>query len=159
MDNGQKNPKLIFRNALFLFLRLGVSLFIAFYTTRLTLQVLGDIDYGINSIVGGIIAMFAVVSLPVVNSLQRFFNVEFSKESTEPNIVFNTALRLIVLLTVTIFLMYETIGLFFIYHVIDYPAVRASAVITIFHIGALASAISFLIIPKLWRKIIIIIIY
>lgn len=147
MDNGQKNPKLIFRNALFLFLRLGVSLFIAFYTTRLTLQVLGDIDYGINSIVGGIIAMFAVVSLPVVNSLQRFFNVEFSKESTEPNIVFNTALRLIVLLTVTIFLMYETIGLFFIYHVIDYPAVRASAVITIFHIGALASAISFLIIP------------
>lgn len=147
MDNGQKNPKLIFKNALYLFLRLGVSLFIAFYTTRLTLQVLGDIDYGINSIVGGIIAMFAVVSLPIVNSLQRFFNVEFSKKSTEPNIVFNTALRLIILLTVTIFIMYETIGLFFIYHVIDYPAARASAVVSIFHIGAFASAISFLIIP------------
>ena len=88
MDNGQRNPKLILKNSTYLFLRLGVSLFIAFYTTRLTLQVLGDVDYGINSIVGGIIAMFAVISLPIVNSLQRFFNVEFSKKDIDPNIVF-----------------------------------------------------------------------
>ena len=147
MDNGQRNPKLILKNSTYLFLRLGVSLFIAFYTTRLTLQVLGDVDYGINSIVGGIIAMFAVISLPIVNSLQRFFNVEFSKKDIDPNIVFNTALRIILLLTVVMLLLYETIGLFFILNVIDYPVDRKSAVIAIFHIGALSSAISFLIIP------------
>ena len=68
-----KNPKLIIRNGAYLFLRLLFVMCIAFYTTRLTLQLLGDEDYGINNIVGGVISVFAIISMPITGALQRFF--------------------------------------------------------------------------------------
>ena len=142
-----KNPKLIVKNALLLLTRFFLSMLLSFYSTRLTLQVLNDVDYGINNIIGGLISMFAVVSLPITTSLQRYFNVELAKNEIEINVVFNTSLRMILYLIAIMILLYETIGLYVVWYVLDYPVERAFAVEVSYQITALVTILSFLTIP------------
>jgi len=146
-ENEFKNPKKIMKNGAFLFIRYVLVMFIAFYTTRLMLQVLGDEDFGINNVIGGLIAMFAIVSMPITSALQRFFNVEFARKELEPTVVFKTAMRIIGLIIIVMLLLYETVGLYFVKEVINYPIERRHAVMVIFHLTAVMTLISFAIVP------------
>ena len=146
-DNEFRNPRIIVKNGVYLFARYALVMFIAFYTTRLTLQVLGEEDYGINNVIGGLISMFAVVSMPITSALQRFFNVEFARKEISPLTVFNTSLRIIGLIIFLMMLLYETIGLYLVKEVIQYPLERENAVIIIFHLTAIMTVLSFAMVP------------
>ena len=147
VENEFKNPKIIIKNGAYLFFRYVLVMFIAFYTTRLMLQVLGDEDYGINNVIGGLIAMFAVVSMPITSALQRYFNVEFARKDILPIVVFNTSLRIIGLIMLLMLVSYETVGLYFVKEVIRYPQEREFAVMVVFHLTAVMTLISFAIVP------------
>lgn len=144
---GTKNPNLIVKNSTYLFVRQMIILLIAFYTTRLTLQLLGDEDYGINNVVGGVVAVFSVISFPIINSLQRFFNVEFTKGIIPQADIFITSKHIILLMTVVVAFFYETIGLYVVNFVIEYPLNRSFAVDVIFQLSILSTIASFLFIP------------
>lgn len=122
-------------------------LFLGFFATRLTLQELGDEKFGIYNIVGGIIAIFAIISLPIRDSLQRFFNVEYANERFNPDTVFFTSARLVKLMVIIITVLYETIGLYIINYVIKYPAEETPAVNIIFQISAITSIFGFIELP------------
>lgn len=147
MGNDNKNPKLIIKNGIYLFTRYILVMFIAFYTTRLALQVLGEVDYGINNIVGGLISMFAIVSMPITGTLQRFFNVEFAKGEIDGNTVFNTSVRIILYLILVMLVLYESIGLYLVNFVLKYPESRRFAVNVIFQFTAVMTLFSFANIP------------
>lgn len=143
MRSNIKNPNLIVRNAVFLFLRLLFVMALAFYTTRLTLQILGDEDYGINNIVGGLISVFAMISMPITGALQRFFNVEFTKQEIPPRVVFSSSLRIIMILAIVMTILYETIGLYLVNNVLNYPDERTLVVNIIFQFTIISTVASF----------------
>lgn len=143
MSNKFQNPKLIIKNGVFLFIRLMLVMAMAFYTTRLTLYLLGDEDYGINNIIGGVISMFAIISMPITGALQRFFNVEFTKQEIPSRLVFNTSLRIIFYLSIGMTILYETIGLFLVNQVLNYPIERTYAVNVIFQFTILTAVCNF----------------
>ncbi len=147
MNNQYRNPKLIICNSIYLFIRMLFIIIIGFYTTRLSLQFLGDEDFGINNIVGGITAMFAILSIPIVTTQQRFFNVELSKKYLSETVVFSTSVRIMVMLAIALFLLFETIGLYVVNYVIVIPSERASVINVIFQITAATNIISLLYIP------------
>ena len=138
-----KNPNLIVKNGVLLFLRLLLVMAMAFYTTRLTLQVLGDEDYGINNIIGGVISMFAIISMPITGALQRFFNVEFTKQEIPGRVVFSSSFRIIAMLAVGMAVLYETVGLFLVNYVLKYPVERTLVVNIIFQITILTTVCNF----------------
>lgn len=147
MENNIKNPKLILKNGIYLLTRYILVMFIAFYTTRLALHVLGEVDYGINNIVGGLISMFAIVSMPITGTLQRFFNVEFAKNEIEGDVVFNTSVRIILILILVMLVLYESVGLYLVNDVLNYPDERKIAVNVIFQLTAVMTLFSFANIP------------
>lgn len=147
MENQNRNPKLIVKNAMLLIVRLFLAMVLSFYTTRLTLQVLGEIDYGINNIIGGLISMFAVVSMPLTNSLQRYFNVELAKNELDFRIVFNTAIRIIFYMVLFLIVLYETLGLYVVRTILEYPENRSFAVDITYQITAFITIVSFITIP------------
>lgn len=137
------NPTLILKNGGFLFVRLLFVMAIAFYTTRLTLQILGDSDYGINNIVGGVISVFAIISMPITGALQRFFNVEFTKGDIEGRVVFTSSVRIIAFLAIGMTILYETVGLIVINEVLNYPLGRQWAVNVVFQFAVLTNLLYF----------------
>ena len=59
MNNSSENKK-IAKNSLLLYFRMGISMAIGLYTSRVILATLGAEDYGINNIVGGLVSIFSL---------------------------------------------------------------------------------------------------
>ena len=56
---GTLHTKRIAFNTLFLYVRMLILMFVAFYTSRVLLKELGINDFGLYGIVGGIVAIFS----------------------------------------------------------------------------------------------------
>jgi hypothetical protein len=57
-----------------LYLRMFLTIGITLYTTRLVLSTLGDVDYGILNLIGGIILMLSFLNNAMATATQRFLS-------------------------------------------------------------------------------------
>ena len=77
------NNKQIAKNTLFMYLRMGVTMLVGLYVSRIVLQQLGVEDYGLYNVIGGIIAMFSFINGSMVNVSTRFITVYLAKNDTK----------------------------------------------------------------------------
>lgn len=122
------NNKTIFSNTLFLYTRLIFILFVSLYTSRVVLNVLGVIDYGIYNVVAGFVSMFAFLNTSMINSVQRFYNYEKGIGNINGvKAVYNMAVRIQLFIGVITVLLLEFIGVWYINNVMVIPVERLSA--------------------------------
>ena len=62
MSLPENSNRRIAKNSLIVYLRLFVTTIVGLFTSRFVLQALGASDYGLYGVVGGVVAIFAVVS-------------------------------------------------------------------------------------------------
>lgn len=114
---------------------LGLTL----YTTRIVLAKLGVVDYGIYNVVCGFVSMFAFLNTSISNGIQRFFNFEFGKNGeVGANKVYNTALRIQLLLAVLLIFSVESVGVWYINSEMTIPPERLFAANWIFQLSLLS---------------------
>ena len=70
----------VIHNTLLLSTRMVVVLLVSLYTVRVTLEILGIVDYGIFNVVGGIVLLLNFLSRTMANATQRFFSYELGIE-------------------------------------------------------------------------------
>lgn len=134
MTTQQENTKRIAKNTLMLYVRMLFSMLVSFYTSRVVLQMLGVEDYGIYNVVGGVVAMFSLISNSLSSSVSRFLTFELGKGNLEGlKRVFSTSLSIQVALTLIIVLLSETVGLWFLNTHMTIPANRLYAANWVFH--------------------------
>ncbi len=91
-----------------------VFLIIGLYTSRVVLEVLGVSDYGVYNVVGGIVAMFAFLNSAMTAASQRFISYELGTgNSPKLKKVFSTSVEIHVVIAIIVFILAETIGLWF----------------------------------------------
>lgn len=76
MVNVAENNKRIAKNTLLLYVRTLFIMAITLYTNRVILNALGVGDYGIYNVVGGVVAMFSLLSGSLSNAISRFITFE-----------------------------------------------------------------------------------
>ena len=124
----QVNNKRIAKNTLMLYGRTAFSLIISLFTSRVTLRVLGVDNYGINSAVAGVIAMFSVVSGSLSGSISRFITYELGHcDLDKLNRIFSTAINIQLLIGLIILLLGETVGVWFLNTQMNIPDGRMTA--------------------------------
>lgn len=64
----------VIRNTGFLYMKMGVTMFVSLYATRLVLNALGVDDFGIFNMVAGVIAMLAFLNASMAAATQRFMS-------------------------------------------------------------------------------------
>lgn len=64
----------IAKNTSFLYIKMGITVFVSLYSTRLVLNALGTSDFGIFNVVGGAIAMLAFLNGAMSATTQRFMS-------------------------------------------------------------------------------------
>ncbi|GHT00285.1 hypothetical protein FACS189421_12180 [Bacteroidia bacterium] len=70
-----------------------ISVCIALYSSRIILHALGESDYGIYSLVGGIISMLSFINLSLASTTQRFLSFYQGKKEPEIQIkIFNNSI-------------------------------------------------------------------
>jgi len=87
---------------------------ITLYTSRVVLSVLGQTDVGVYGAIGAIVAMFAFLSATMATAAQRFFAVELGVENhTKLKQLFSINVLIFIGLAIAIFILAETVGLWY----------------------------------------------
>lgn len=142
------NNSRIARNTLFLYVRMIFVLFVSLYTTRVVLNALGVIDYGINNVVGGFVSMFAFLNTSMSNGIQRFYNFTIGSEG-ENSItkVYNTALLIQLIIAIVVFVLLETLGLWYLNTKMVIPSERLDVARWLYHFSAFSLILVIMQIP------------
>ena len=79
MTDIASNNKRIAKNTLMLYIRMLFTMAVSLFTSRVVLSTLGVEDYGIQNVVGGVVAMFSVLSGSMSSSISRFITFELGR--------------------------------------------------------------------------------
>ncbi len=71
-----ENIKRIAKNTLLLYIRMLFGMLVSLYTSRVILNTLGVEDYGVYNVVGGVVAMFSIISNSLSVAVSRFLTFE-----------------------------------------------------------------------------------
>lgn len=127
-DNVQQNNKRIAKNTLFLYLRMLLALVVSLYTSRVILDVLGVIDYGISNVVAGVAVSFVFFSSSLSNAAQRYLSFALGRNDTdEIRKVFNLNLLIYTVIAVIVFVLMLLGGGWLVLHKLVIPAERMDA--------------------------------
>lgn len=133
-----ENNKRIAKNTMFLYFRQILILFVSLYTVRVVLDVLGVEDYGIYSVVAGIVSFFSFLSATMASATQRFFSFALGKNDEEKlKKTFSVNLLIYVAIAVIALILLETVGLWFIKNHLIIPLSRFDAAIWVYHFSVL----------------------
>ena len=120
--------KRIARNTLFLYFRTLLVMLVTLYMSRVVLRVLGEVDYGIYNLIGGIVVSFGFMNTAMSAATQRYLNFHLGRgEHEEVRRVFSMSVITHLLFVAGVLVLGETVGLWFVETQLNIPAERALA--------------------------------
>lgn len=147
-NNTSENNKRIAKNTLLLYMRMFVMMFTALFTSRIVLQVLGETDYGIYNIIGGVVVLFSFLNSALLQATQRFLNFNLGKKDEETtHKVFCMSLNSYFILSVIFLILGETIGLWFVDTQLNIPENRMHAAHWVYQFSLLTFVINLIRVP------------
>lgn len=142
------NNKRIAKNTILLYIRMLIMLIISLYTSRVILRVLGVDDYGIYNVVGGVVSMFTLLSGSLSSAISRFITFELGRgDIYKQKIVFSTSVNIQLILIFFLFLVFETLGVWFLNNKMMIPEGRLVAANWVLQFSIITFAINLLAVP------------
>lgn len=147
-QNHSENTKRIAKNTLMLYGRMLFSMVVSLYTSRVVLNTLGVVDYGVYNVVGGFVTMFSLVSTALSSSVSRFLTYELGcGDIVRLKKAFSTSLLIQIALSVLVLIIAETIGLWFLNNKMTIPVDRLNAAQWVFQASVLSFIVGLLSVP------------
>lgn len=148
MPDTTSNNKRIAKNTMFLYIRQILVLIVGLYTVRVVLNVLGESDYGVYNVVGGIVSMLVFINSGMIAASQRFMAFELGKNDTEKlKKVFATSALAHLFIALLVFLIAETIGLWFVNTQLNIDQERMYAVNWVYQCAVITFMVSIISVP------------
>jgi len=142
------NNKRIAKNTMMLYIRMILVMGITLFTSRIILDALGEENYGIYNVVGGVVAMFGFFSSTLASSCQRYFSYYIGKNDREElSNVFRLNMSVFLLLALIILLIAETLGLWFINAKLNIEESRIFAMNCVYQCSLLSFFFSIVLVP------------
>lgn len=139
MPEIKADNKKIAKNTLFLYGRMLFTMIVSLYTTRVVLSTLGVEDFGIYNVVGGVVSMLAFLNSALVSAIQRFYNVENSRNGDDGiQRVYSVAIVVQCLLSLVIFVLLESLGIWYVNNMLVVPAERLLVANVLFQVSTIS---------------------
>ena len=138
----------VIKNTGFLYAKMGITIFISLYTTRLILGALGAEDFGIFNVVGGAIAMLGFLHIAMASATQRFMS--YSEGEGNPNkqkSIFNISIILHASIAIIVALSLFVAGYFFFNGGLNIPEERIAAAKSIYYFMILSTVFTIVGVP------------
>jgi O-antigen/teichoic acid export membrane protein len=124
----QENSSRIAKNTLFLYFRMIILMLVTLYTSRIVLLALGVEDFGIYSVVGGIVLLFSFFNSAMASASQRFLSFEIGRDDNiKLKKVFSASLTIHLVIALLLLILAETIGLWILNNHLEIPDNRIDA--------------------------------
>lgn len=114
MNKETNRSKRVAKNTALLYLRMIIVMMVSLFTSRVILVKLGVEDYGIYNIVGGVVAMFGVLSSSLVASVSRFLTYDLGTGNIDHlRKTYSVSLIVLFVMAVGIGILIEIVGVWF----------------------------------------------
>lgn len=147
MSQSNSDKKRLAKNTILLYGRTIIVMFISLYVSRLILNILGVTDYGVYNAVGGIVGMLSLVSTSLVAATQRYISFELGKKDGNPSYIFSLAMGFHLFIALVVFLLAETIGIWFLNNYMNLPSERMVAANWVFQFSVISFIFNLITIP------------
>ena len=148
MSQSIGNSRRIAKNTIFLYMRMLLVMGVGLYTSRVVLDKLGVVDYGLFNTVGGVVGMLTFLSATLSTSTSRFLTYALGAgDSGRLSYTFCTAFYSHLLLALLVAILMETGGLWFVCHKLVIPPERMYAVLWVFHISVFTTFVAITQVP------------
>lgn len=140
--------KRIAKNTVFLYIRSFLMMAINLYASRIILQALGVEDYGLYGAIGSIVAMFTIINGSLSAGTSRFLTFELGRgDMVKLKKTFNASLAMHTAMAGFLFLLMETVGLWFVNYKMNIPAGREFAANIVYQMSVLTCMFSLTQVP------------
>ncbi len=148
MSESVTNNKRIAKNTFLLYIRTFFVMIISIYTSRIILQALGVEDYGVYTVIGGMVAMFAIVSNTLAASISRFITFEIGSGNRDRLFsVFATSKVVLLVLAGIVLVLTEVIGIWFLKTQMQIPEDRMYAAMWVLQCSIVSFCVNLIAIP------------
>lgn len=143
----QASHKVIFNTGITYF-RAFITVFVTLYSTKLIVKALGIEDFGLYSLVGGLVAMLAFFKSALTASTQRFISVNIGKGFLDQvKVVVANSIVIHFFVGICIVVLIEVFGTYMIQHNLVIPNDRMNAVIIVFQFVVLSTFVTIVSVP------------
>jgi len=140
--------KRIAQNTAVLYIRLIIVTIIGLYVARVVLLALGVDNYGLYSVVGGMVTIMNSLSASMSATSYRFLAIELGKgEHGNPNKIFNSVLVIHIALTTIFVLFAEAIGVWYIKNYLNISLEKIPDALFVLHLSIAATVFAIMNIP------------
>lgn len=120
-----ENNKRIAKNTAMLYVRMLFIIAVSLYTSRIILQALGVEDYGIYNAVGGVVAMFSIISGSLSVAISRYLTYEIGIGNKQKlNTIFSTSVNIQIVMSLIVMVVAEVVGVWFLNTKMNIPTNR-----------------------------------
>lgn len=143
-----KGSNLIIKNTGVLYVKTFITMGISLYSTRIILNTLGATDFGLFSLIAGVIAMLTFLNNSLSSATQRYleFNLGGGQQKKLAEI-FNASVFLHLLVGFVVVLIIEGVGYFAFDKVLNIPLDRIYAAKTIFQFMVISTFFTIISVP------------
>lgn len=125
-----------------------ISMFIGFFTSRILLNQLGVVDFGVYNVVGSIIVLLGFFNSTLSLSTQRFINFELGNNNYQQlQKVYSSSIIIHCALAFIVFILAETVGLWFLNYHMNIPEERMVAANYVYQFSIFSAMLSLTMIP------------
>lgn len=136
------------KNTVMLYIRMAFTMFVSLYTSRIVLNTLGVVDYGINNVVGGTVTFLTFLVFSMNTATQRFLNVALGKNDEEEiRHVFSISVTIHFIILILVLIIGEAVGLWLLYNKLVIPADRMTAAFWLFQFTMVSTCTTIMSIP------------
>jgi len=136
------------KNTIFLYIRMVFLTFISLYTVKQILLVLGESDYGLYNVVGGIVTMFTFISGMLTNASERYFSLYlYNDDWNKVNKFYSMNLVIYIFVIVICIVAFETIGVWFLYNKMTIETGRMTVAYYVFQLSIITFILNLIISP------------
>ena len=143
VEASTSSNKRIAKNALMLYIRMFLTMIVGLYTSRVVLATLGVEDYGIYGVVGGVVAMMGFLNASMSGATSRFLTFELGRGDRQRLAdTFSSALIVHIGIALVVFVLAETVGLWFLCNKLVIPEGRMEAAHWVYQCSILSAMLS-----------------
>lgn len=140
--------RLIMKNTAFMAVRMLFKLGVSLYLSRVVLQQLGIVDFGIYNVVGGLALIMSFFTSALTAAIQRYMNVELALNSgTRMQKVFSACWGCVLVMVICFIAFAECAGLWFLNNELNIPFNRIGVAHVVFQMSLVIVVIEMVRVP------------
>ena len=142
------SDKRIMKNTVILYLRMIFQMAVYLYTSRVVIEALGLVDYGIYDVVGSVVIAMMFLNNSMLNCTQRFITYTLAENDRDKlNQIFSHSIMIHAVFGVVIVLVGGVLGTVYIQEYMNIPTDRVQDALFVFYISLASGFVTIVSVP------------